>query len=157
MALDQFLLDELESAGLVAGRARLWTLLESTWTRESRGETAQLANIADQALHLARETRDERAEADAQCLVGRVLQAQGQLEAARAAFAESLAISRRLAELDPSNARWQRDLAVAHSKVGGVLQARGASWRRPGRPMNGLWRSVSRRWGQTPQHPHHTG
>ena len=26
---------------------------------------------------------------------------------------------------DPSNAAWQRDLAVAHSRVGGVLQAQG--------------------------------
>jgi hypothetical protein len=30
---------------------------------------------------------------------------------------------RRLAEQDPSNAGWQRDLAVAQRKVGDVLQA----------------------------------
>jgi hypothetical protein len=36
-----------------------------------------------------------------------------------------LKISRRLAEQDPSNAGWQRDLAVAHSRVGDVLQAQG--------------------------------
>jgi Flp pilus assembly protein TadD len=56
---------------------------------------------------------------------GGVLQAQGKLEQAQAAFAEYLAISQRLAEQDPSNAGWQRDLAVAHSKVGGVLEAQG--------------------------------
>jgi len=36
--------------------------------------------------------------------VGGVLQAQGKLDEAQAAFAEALAISRRLAEQDPSNA-----------------------------------------------------
>jgi tetratricopeptide (TPR) repeat protein len=45
--------------------------------------------------------------------MGHVLQAQGQLAAAQAAYAESLAIGRRLAEQDPGNAVWQRDLAVA--------------------------------------------
>ena len=46
--------------------------------------------------------------------VGDVLQAQGKLEKAQAAFAEYLAISRRLAEQDPSNPGWQRVLATAH-------------------------------------------
>jgi hypothetical protein len=43
--------------------------------------------------------------------MGVVLQTQGDLTAARAAFAEYLAISRRLAEQDPGNAGWRRDLA----------------------------------------------
>ncbi len=42
-----------------------------------------------------------------------------------AAFEEALAISRRLAEQDPSNAGWQSDLAVAHNRVGGVLETQG--------------------------------
>jgi tetratricopeptide (TPR) repeat protein len=49
--------------------------------------------------------------------VGDVLQAQGKLEAAQAAFAEYLAISRRLAEQDPSNAGWQRGLALACLRI----------------------------------------
>jgi tetratricopeptide (TPR) repeat protein len=57
--------------------------------------------------------------------VGGVLQAQGQFDAAQAAFSEALAISRRLAEQDPSNTGWQRELAVAHNRIGGVLQAQG--------------------------------
>jgi Flp pilus assembly protein TadD len=32
---------------------------------------------------------------------------------------------RQLAEQDPSNAGWQRDLAVSHSQVGRVLEAQG--------------------------------
>jgi Flp pilus assembly protein TadD len=39
---------------------------------------------------------------------------------------ECLAITgRRLAEHDPNNAGWQRELAVAHNRVGGVLKAQG--------------------------------
>ena len=42
-----------------------------------------------------------------------------------AAFEEDLAISRRLAEQDPSNAGWQSGLAAALNRVGGVLEAQG--------------------------------
>jgi len=42
-----------------------------------------------------------------------VLEAQGKLAEAGAAFGENLSISRRLAKQDPTNARWQRELAVA--------------------------------------------
>ena len=57
--------------------------------------------------------------------MGGVLQAQGKLTEAQAAFEEALAISRRLAEQDPSNAGWQSALAAAHNRVGGVLEAQG--------------------------------
>ena len=57
--------------------------------------------------------------------MGWVLEAQGKLTEAMAAFEEALAISRRLAEQDPSNAGWQSDLAAAHNRVGGVLEAQG--------------------------------
>ena len=107
-------LRELEDTRLVQGVARVWVLLVAARVRVSRGEAAQLANGAGKILDLARAAGDLRAEADAQCL-----------EAAQEAFAEYLAISRRLAEQDPSNAGWQRDLAVAYRGVGEVLQAQG--------------------------------
>jgi hypothetical protein len=53
------------------------------------------------------------------------LEAQGRLVEAQAAFEQYLMISRRLAEQDPSNAGWQRDLAVVQSRVGDVLEAQG--------------------------------
>jgi tetratricopeptide (TPR) repeat protein len=37
----------------------------------------------------------------------------------------SLAIAERLANSDPGNAGWQRDLSVSYNKVGGVQEARG--------------------------------
>ncbi len=49
--------------------------------------------------------------------VGDVLQAEEKLLEAQAAFAKNLAISQRLAEQDPSNAGWQRDLAIAFLRL----------------------------------------
>ncbi|MBK7953873.1 MAG: tetratricopeptide repeat protein [Candidatus Accumulibacter sp.] len=118
-------LGELEKAGLLQGRARVWVLLVIAWTRASRGESSQLADVARQTLCLARAATDPRAEADAQCLLGDALRAQGQLKPAQRAFAENLAISHRLARQNPSSAGWQRELAVAHSRFGDVLQERG--------------------------------
>ena len=66
-------LKELEDGQLLAGRARVWALLVIAWARNGRGETAQLEGAATEALLLARQTRDQSAEADAQTLLGDVL------------------------------------------------------------------------------------
>ena len=118
-------LSELEANGLLAGRARLWVLLVIGWTRVERGEAAQLAALADEALRLAVAAGDARGQGGACNLLGHVCQTRGQLDAALRAFTEALAICRRLADLDPGNADWQRGLAVAHTCVGGVLEAQG--------------------------------
>ena len=97
--------------------------------------------------------------------MGGVLEAQGKLTEALAEYEEDLAISRRLAEQDPSNAGWQSALAAALNRVGGVLEAQGkltealASMRRPWRSAGGwpsktpatpagnrLWRRRSTGW-----------
>jgi hypothetical protein len=49
--------------------------------------------------------------------VGDVLRAQGDLAGALKAYRGSLAVATRLAAADPSNAGWQRDLAVSHYKL----------------------------------------
>ncbi len=146
-------LRELEDTGLVAGRARAWTLLFIAWTRVTRGETAQLADTAAEALQLARAAEDRPAEADAQCLLGDVRQAQGNLEEAQAAFGEYLSSSRRLAEQNPSNADWQWELAVAHRRVGGVLEAQGRL--KQAQAVFGEGLSSSRRLAE--QNPSNTG
>ncbi|MEK6259120.1 MAG: hypothetical protein AABP62_10940, partial [Planctomycetota bacterium] len=43
--------------------------------------------------------------------------AQGNLPEAQRLFGESLRIAQRLAESDPANAGWQRDLAASHYKL----------------------------------------
>jgi tetratricopeptide (TPR) repeat protein len=118
-------LQELVETKLIDGRARARSLLAIAWSRTDRQNTARLAEIAAEALRFARITNDKSAEGDAKCLEGHVLEAQGDLTQAQAAFDQYLAISRRLAEQDPSNAGWQRELAVAYNRVGGVLQAQG--------------------------------
>jgi len=75
-------LGELEDTQLVQGRARACVLLVIAETRVSRGEAAQLAEAAREALRLACDAADLPAKADAQCLLGGVLQAQGQRAAA---------------------------------------------------------------------------
>ena len=47
------------------------------------------------------------------------------LDVAAQAFSEDLAISTRLAALDPANIGWLRDLAAAYSKLGDVRMAQG--------------------------------
>ena len=57
--------------------------------------------------------------------VGDGLVAQGKLQDGLDLYQQSLAIAKRLAEQDKSNAGWQRDLSVGYEKVGDVLVAQG--------------------------------
>ena len=57
--------------------------------------------------------------------LGDVRQAQGDLTGALQAYEADLAITERLAALDPGNAEWQRDLSVSWEKLGNVRQAQG--------------------------------
>ncbi|NJL27713.1 MAG: tetratricopeptide repeat protein [Thermoanaerobaculia bacterium] len=50
---------------------------------------------------------------------------QGDLAAAREPFEAYLEISRRLAEKDPANLAWRRELSYAHSNLGSLRQAEG--------------------------------
>ena len=54
-----------------------------------------------------------------------VLVAQGNLPAALDSYRASLRIAERLAQADPGNAGWQRDVSVSHNKIGEVLVAQG--------------------------------
>ena len=50
-----------------------------------------------------------------------MLRAQGNLSTALANYQGLLAMRDRLAKADPANARWQRDLAMSHSRLATVL------------------------------------
>ena len=54
-----------------------------------------------------------------------MLVAQGDLAEALKAYRDGLAIRERLAQADPGNAGWQRDLSVRTSSIGDVLVAQG--------------------------------
>jgi hypothetical protein len=49
--------------------------------------------------------------------LGDLATAQGNLREAQRLFGEDLRIAQRLAESDPANAAWQRDLVVSHHKL----------------------------------------
>jgi tetratricopeptide (TPR) repeat protein len=57
--------------------------------------------------------------------IGDVLVAQGNLPEALKSFRDGLAIAEQLAQADPGNAVWQRDLSVSFNKIGDVLVAQG--------------------------------
>lgn len=118
-------LQELETTGLVQGRARVWTRLAIAWTRVGRGEAAQLEEWATVTMRLAEGVDDQLAQGEAHCLVGDVLQAQGNLAEALLEFAEYQKVTARLADEDPSDDDRLADLGVAHNRLGGVLEAQG--------------------------------
>ena len=67
--------------------------------------------------------------------LGDLATAQGNLPEAQRLFGESLRIRQRLAESDPANAAWQRDVWVSHWRIANVLEQQGsdealASWRK---------------------------
>ena len=81
-----------------------------------------------------------------------MLQTQGKLTEAQAAFEEALAINRRLAEKDPTNTGWQSELAATLNWLGGVLQTRAGCRRR--------WQRLRRPWRSTggwPKDPSNAG
>ena len=57
--------------------------------------------------------------------VGDVLVAQGKLDQALEVDQQDLTIAQKLAQQDPTNSGWQRDLSVSYNNVGDVLVAQG--------------------------------
>ena len=57
--------------------------------------------------------------------LGDLAVAAGDLTAARDAYTAALTIAQRLADADPGNAGWQRDLSVSHDKLGDLAVAAG--------------------------------
>ena len=86
-----------------------------------------------EAMELAREARDQavacghlrRAAVAAELLAEANVSLGNRAEALRLLVEEAVPVFRQLASEDPSNARWQDDLAVSHIKVGGVQEAQG--------------------------------
>ena len=57
--------------------------------------------------------------------IGDLLVRQGYPDEALSAYRDGLAIAKGLAEKDPGNAEWQRDLSVSDDRIGDVLAATG--------------------------------
>jgi len=100
-------------------------LLAPLRVRYWRGEAAQLEAEARDVADLAHTASDPSGIGRTQFLLGDVLQTKGRLNEALAAFREAFAIFQHLAATAPSNAAWQRDLALAHNKLGQAYQGMG--------------------------------
>jgi tetratricopeptide (TPR) repeat protein len=118
-------LREMAATGWLRGSALVESLLIPLQARRQRGETAKLEPEACAVARLAENHPQTSCSARAQCLVGDVYQSQGRLDAALAYFQKSLAIVEQLVQDDPSNANWQQDLGVSHSRLGDVYQKQG--------------------------------
>jgi hypothetical protein len=88
--------------------------------------------------------------------VGDVLVAQGNLPEALKSFRDGLAIRDRLAQADPGNAGWQRDLIVSCVKLAGIDQtgARTFLARARSRPLfSGCGALGAQSWRRMPEGP----
>jgi tetratricopeptide (TPR) repeat protein len=104
---------------------RVWTWIELGRLGVTTGSLAEAATAFNAALAAARRTGSDRDEYPALIYIGDVLKAQGNLAEALTSFRDGLAIRERLAQADPGNALWQRDLSVSYNKIGDVLVAQG--------------------------------
>jgi tetratricopeptide (TPR) repeat protein len=104
---------------------RTWSWIELGRLAVTTGSLGEAAAAFNSALVAARQAGNEHNEGAALAELGEVLVAQGKLAEALQSFRDSLAIRERLAQADPGDARWQRDLSVSYNKVGEVLVAQG--------------------------------
>ena len=99
----------------------LWWLAEA---EQRAGTVAGARRAVERALSMLSTNRGKD-RADWLTMAGDVARAAGDLGAARDAYQEGLGIRRALAEADPSNAEWQRDLSVSLERLGDVALAAG--------------------------------
>ena len=118
-------LSELDTAQMLHGKPSVRARLIVAQRRVDLAGAGSLGDLPTQLLQEAEATGDARLIGDAYALAGEVAQARGDLAAAEQAYGQDLAISERMAAMDPANTGWQRDLAGAYSRVGDVAQARG--------------------------------
>jgi len=79
----------------------------------AKGELSSALRPAQGGRQLAQSDRDRAVASDE---IGDVLRSQGNLSDALASYRASMDIAQRLAQADPGNAGWQRDLSVSQDK-----------------------------------------
>ena len=95
------------------------------WLQMEAGQLAIAHEAFSRVLTLNNQEPSDRRVFWAQIGIADVLVARGNLTEALESYRTSLAIADRLAEADPNNAGWQRDLSVSLNKIGDVLVAQG--------------------------------
>jgi len=99
-------LAELDATHILQGKALVRARLVVAEYRADVAGAASVSDLATQLLQMAETIEDDLLIRDACSLVGDAAQARGDLAAAEQAFARDLAISERLAALDPANTSW---------------------------------------------------
>src|ERR1700730_8781686 len=95
------------------------------WIMQGRQSQVEIEALSREALTLFRQVNEPRGEAEACCLLGQTLQKRGSLHEALREYEGAKRIMLRLTRREPENARFQRDLSVAHTCIGSVFQAQG--------------------------------
>ncbi|NMO52311.1 hypothetical protein HH310_14025 [Actinoplanes sp. TBRC 11911] len=116
---------ELDVSEVLSGRASVQARLIVAQRRAYLAGATSIGELGDELLRAAEATGDARLTGDAYSLVGDVARARGDLPAAEWAHRQDLAISQRLADLNPTDASRQQDLGQVHLMVGDVAKARG--------------------------------
>ena len=98
------------------------SLIWLAWLELERGDVPKADTHFQQVLKLATSSNRERYIEWAKIGAGDVLVAQGNLPEALKAYRDGLAIRDRLAQSDPGNAGWQRDLAVSYAKLATIYR-----------------------------------
>ena len=101
------------------------SLLWVAWFENDRGNLSGAETHYQRVLALA--TTDDRASYRYWALLGLgdIRMQRGNLPDALKSYRDGLAIADRLAQADPGNAGWQRDLSVSYAKIGVVFQRTG--------------------------------
>ncbi len=110
-------LTELDTSQMLQGKPLIRARLVVAWRRADLAGAASLGGLANELLQAAEAIDDARLTGDAYSLAGEVAEARGDLAGAEQAYSQYLAISERLAGLDPANTGWQQDLAAVRSRV----------------------------------------
>jgi tetratricopeptide (TPR) repeat protein len=118
-------LAELDGSGLLQGKAQVRARLIAARCRADVAGATSLGEEAHELLRAAETAGEPGLVAEAQSLVGDVVQARGDLAAAEHAYRQALTISQQLAQAEPGNAGRQQDLARAYRPLGDVAQERG--------------------------------
>jgi tetratricopeptide (TPR) repeat protein len=122
--------DIVKAAAYFQRTTRLDPADAQTWDDYARaavdaGRLDEAKAAFEQAALKARDANDPRARYWATLGLGDVVMEQGNLASAQRLYQTAMAIAEPVANADPANASWQRDLAVAHNFVGNVQLAQG--------------------------------
>ena len=102
------------------------------------GNLAEAGSAFSAALELADLSQDKRSRALAYSRLGDVRLSQGEREEAMRCYQQSLSLAESLADKDPGNAEWQRDLAVSYAKLALMGEVPLVHWQRVVDVFSGL-------------------